>query len=333
MIERYNRQTRFQRFGENGQQHLQAMHVMICGAGALGSHVAEMLTRMGVQEISIIDMDIVELSNLHRQALYDEDDAFQMLPKVEALKNKLSKINSNIKINTIYEELTPTNIENLLLKYQPDIVIDGMDHFEIRYLINEACHKLQIPWIYGAAVGSKGTVYAIDFTGPCLKCLLNSIPTTGESCAINGVLPPVINQVVSIQIAELLRYIAGEGFSKKLITVDAFDLKQQAINIDSLKDAQCPICEKGEYALLNIAKGSQVESMCGNAYLFRFNEQAFKYASFLPGHVVKENAFAKLIKYRNLNCTLFRDGRMNVHGIKDDSMAQQLFNQFNKQLK
>lgn len=333
MINRYNRQTRYQRFGEQGQHCLQTMHVMILGAGALGSNIAEMLTRMGVHEISIIDMDIVELSNLHRQALYDENDAQQMLPKVEALKSKLNKINATTKINSLYEELTATNIEKILSDHHPDIVMDGMDHFEIRYLINEACHKLQIPWIYGAAVGSKGTVYAIDYKGPCLKCLLQAIPTTGESCAINGVLPPVINQVVSIQVSELMRYAAGEGFSRKLITIDTFDLKHQAINIDSLKNDQCHVCKQGDYEVLNKSQTSQIEAMCGNAYLFRFNTQAFNYATYFPGHIIKENAFAKLIQYKDVNCTLFRDGRMNVHGIEDDSTARQLYEEFNKQLK
>lgn len=333
MINRYNRQSRYRRFGEEGQRRLQTMNVMILGAGALGSNLAEMLTRMGVHEISIIDMDIVELSNLHRQALYDEEDAQQMLPKVEALKSKLNKINATTKINTLYEELTSTNIEKILSDHNPDIVMDGMDHFEIRYLINEACHKLQIPWIYGAAVGSKGTVYAIDYKGPCLKCLLQAIPNTGESCAINGVLPPVINQVVSIQVSELMRYASGEGFSKKLITVDTFELKQQAINIDGLKNNECHVCEQDDYELLNKTQFSQIESMCGNAYLFRFNKQAFNYATYFPGHIIKENPFAKLIQYKDVNCTLFRDGRMNVHGIEDESTARQLYEEFNKQLK
>jgi sulfur carrier protein ThiS adenylyltransferase len=333
MINRYNRQTRYQRFGEQGQQHLQTMHVMILGAGALGSNIAEMLTRMGVHEISIIDMDIVELSNLHRQALYDEADAQQMLPKVEALKRKLNKINTSVKINILYEELTATNIEKLLSDSNPDIVMDGMDHFEIRYLINEACHKLQIPWIYGAAVGSKGTVYAIDYQGPCFKCLLQAVPNTGESCAINGVLPPVINQVVSMQVSELMRYAAGEGFLKKLITIDTFDLKQQAINIDRLINDRCQVCQQGEYELLNKTQSSQIEAMCGNAYLFRFKRQAFDYATYFPGHIIKESAFVKLIQYKDVNCTLFKDGRMNVHGIEDDSTARQLYEKFNKQLK
>ncbi|MDT3960361.1 ThiF family adenylyltransferase [Staphylococcus kloosii] len=332
-MNRYNRQSRYQRFGEQGQQHLQTMHVMILGAGALGSNIAEMLTRMGVHEISIIDMDIVELSNIHRQALYDEADAQQMLPKVKALKSKLNKINTSVKINVLYEELTATNIEKILSDYNPDIVMDGMDHFEIRYLINEACYKLQIPWIYGAAVGSKGTVYAIDYKGPCFKCLLQAVPNTGESCAINGVLPPVINQVVSMQVSELMRYAAGEGFSKKLITIDTFDLKQQAINIDRLKNDQCHVCKQGKYELLNKPQYSQIEAMCGNAYLFRFKKQAFDYATFFPGRIIKENAFAKLMQYKDVNCTLFRDGRMNVHGIKDDSTARQLYEAFNKQLK
>ena len=126
---------------------------MIIGAGALGSHCAEILVRMGVGRLTIIDMDIVEESNLHRQATYNEIDAASMLPKVEALKAHLDLINSNVKIIGLYKELTPSNIEEILRLQQPDIILDGMDHFEVRYLINETCHKLSIPWIYGAAIG------------------------------------------------------------------------------------------------------------------------------------------------------------------------------------
>ena len=216
-MSRYERQTRFAPFGEEGQQKLSSSQILIFGAGALGSHIVDQLARMGAHHIAIVDMDIVEISNLHRQTLFDEEDAHTLISKVEAIKHKVNQININVNLTTYDLEVTSSNIENLIKNVEPDIIIDGMDNFKIRYLINEVCHKYQIPWVYGAAVGSKGSVYGIDHQGPCLKCLLQTIPDTGESCAINGVIPPVISMIASYEVAEAVRYLSGKGFSKQLM--------------------------------------------------------------------------------------------------------------------
>lgn len=333
MIDRYNRQVRYAPFGEAGQQQLMHTHVMVMGAGALGSHIAELLVRMGIGQLTIIDMDIVERSNLHRQALYDEDDAEQLRPKVTALTAKLQRINKEVTVTPLYQELTPTNIEALLTEHQPDVVLDGMDHFEIRYLINEACHKYQIPWIYGAAVGSKGTVYAIDFTGPCLKCVLGTMPETGESCAINGVIPPAIYQVASTEVSELMRFVSGHGFSKKLITLDAFQLRYQTMNIDALKQADCPVCAQGDYELLNQPQQQHLQKLCGRTFLCLFDSTAFDYADYFPGKITKQNDYVKLMRYDDYQLTLFRDGRMNIYGTDDANEAKALYHTFSKALK
>lgn len=332
-MQRYNRQLRYHAFGEDGQTALSNATILILGAGALGSHVAELLARMGAHHLAIVDMDIVELSNLHRQALYTEDDAHHMVPKVHAVKQKIEHINSNVNVQTYYQEIDSTTIEDILKAVNPDIVIDGMDHFKIRYLINEACHKHHIPWVYGAAVGSKGTVYGIDFKGPCLKCLLKQIPTSAESCAINGVLPPVITQVASYEVTEAIRYLSSHGFSHKLITLDAFNIDYKAMNIDVLKDAECDVCGKAHYELLETKQQQKIESLCGKTYLFRYQPTAFDYAEHFPGDIVKSTSFAKLIKDGNYEITLFKDGRMNVYGVEDDNEAEQLYHQYLKALK
>ncbi|MCU5746275.1 ThiF family adenylyltransferase [Staphylococcus sp. SQ8-PEA] len=330
---RYARQARFNEFGEVGQEHLSAMHVLIIGAGALGSHTAEMLVRMGVNHLTVIDMDIVELSNLHRQAVYDEEDVSALLPKVEALKEKLRRVNSSVQVDALYEEVTNTNMLELLERVQPDIIMDGMDNFKMRYLINEAAIQTGIPWIYGAVVGSKGSVYAFDHTGPCLKCLFGSMPETAESCAINGILPPVVQQVASIQVSELLRYASTKGFSKLLITVDSFDMQFKTLNVDALKNADCEICTHYNYQLLNQNEHSPIEDLCGDATRFRFNPQAFDYANLIPGTLYKSNSFAKMIRYEDYTFTLFKDGRMNVHGLTENSEAKKLYDLILKSLK
>ena len=187
--------------------------------------------------------------------------------------------------------------------------------------------------MYGAAVGSKGTVYGIDFKGPCLKCLLKQIPTSAESCAINGVLPPVITQVASYEVTEAIRYLSGHGFSHKLITLDTFHIDYKALNIDILKDDECDVCGKGHYKLLETKQQQNIESLCGKTYLFRYQPTVFDYAEHFPGDIVKSTSFAKLIKDGNYDITLFKDGRMNVYGVEDDNEAEQLYHQYLKSLK
>lgn len=330
-MDRYDRQIKFNAFGMEGQENLLSSTIMVMGAGALGTHVSEMLARMGAGQLIIIDMDIVEMTNLHRQSLYTEQDAEQMVPKVEAVKEKLNDINSNVDIIALNTELKPDNISAILQEYQPDIVIDSMDHFEIRFLINEACHKYNIPWVYGAAVGSKGSVYAIDFNSPCLKCLMETLPSTGESCEINGVLPPIINLVASLEVSEVIRFLSNQGFSKKLITIDAFDINYQTMNVDALKNSNCKVCETGIYEQMNQELAPAVQSNCGNVYTFRFNKAIFNQD--ITGEVIKRNSFVKLIVYKKYHMTLFRDGRMNVHGLSGEEEADDLFKEIKNQLR
>lgn len=332
-MERYGRQMKFQQFGEQSQERLQNTRILIMGAGALGSHVAELLARMGAHQLTIIDMDIVELSNLHRQALYDERDAQEMLPKVVALKNKIQYINRHVELNAIHQEIMAHNIESIIQSVQPDIVIDGMDQFDMRFLINETCHKLNIPWIFGAAVGSKGTVYAIDYKGPCLKCILQQVPHTGESCAINGVLPPVVQQVASCEVSELIRYVSGQSFSRKLITIDTFEMNVRSTNINLLKDSNCIVCEQRIYQSLNTPPLPAIEGLCGDTFLFRFKQHAFDNAHYFPGYIVKENEYVKFISYNDMTMTLFKDGRMNVRGIESQEIAEAIYQQFNRCIK
>ncbi|CAM4344729.1 HesA/MoeB/ThiF family protein [Lacicoccus alkaliphilus] len=322
-MDRYDRQIRFQGFSESGQENLSRATVMVMGAGALGTHVSELLTRMGAGKLITIDMDIVEMTNLHRQTLYTEEDVRLMKPKVEALKEELGQINSDVVIKTLNTELASNNIIGILKEHQPDIVIDAMDHFEIRFLINEACHKLGIPWVYGAAVGSKGSVYAIDFDGPCLKCLMDTMPASGESCEINGVLPPVITQTAGIEVSEAIRFLSGAGFSKKLITIDTFGMNYKTMNIDALKNDDCTVCGQHNYEHLEKETFRPVQSNCGRVFTLRFDDEIFEEE--LQGKIIKENRFVKFINYDGYDMTLFNDGRMNVYGLEGQEEAETLY--------
>lgn len=327
MINRYDRQVKFDGFGESGQRNLMQSSIMIMGAGALGTHVSELLARMGAGKLIVIDMDIVEMTNLHRQTLYTENDVKLMRPKVDVLKEKLQQINTDVEIITLNTELSSHNISKILEQHQPDIVIDSMDNFKIRFLINEACHKFKIPWVYGAAVGSKGSVYAIDFDGPCLKCLMDTLPSTGESCEINGVLPPVITQTASIEVSEVIRLLSGKGFSKKLITIDTFGMNYKTMNIDGLKNEDCIVCGQQRYEHLDKNMLQAVQSNCGRVYTLRFNRDIFNEE--VRGDIIKQNRFVKFINYNGYDITLFKDGRMNVYGLNGQSAAEDLYREIN----
>ena len=189
--ERYSRQIRFAPIGEAGQQRLQTSRVLVVGLGALGSVAADQIIRAGVGFVRLVDRDFVELSNLQRQSLFDEEDIRSNLPKAAAAEAKLRRVNSSVQIEARVDDVNPANIEDYIADV--DLVLDALDNFETRFVINDACAKHRKPWIYTAAVGSYGLVMPIlPGTTPCLRCLLGNLPAPGTSatCETAGVLDP-----------------------------------------------------------------------------------------------------------------------------------------------
>ena len=198
MNERYSRQILFPEIGKSGQVKLLSSRVLIVGCGALGCSHAETLTRAGVGFLRIVDRDFVEFSNLQRQTLFSETDAAEKLPKAIAAKNRLAKINSEIEIEAQVADVNYSNIENLIKDC--DLILDGTDKFQTRYLINDACIKLNKTWIYGAAVSSYGaTMTIIPNETPCLRCIFEEMPGAGSSptCDTAGVIQPIISTISS----------------------------------------------------------------------------------------------------------------------------------------
>ncbi len=193
MNERYSRQILFAEIGAEGQEKLLTSRVLIVGCGALGCSHAETLTRAGVGFLRIVDRDFVEFSNLQRQTLFSEKDAKERLPKAIAAKNRLAEINSEIEVEAIVKDVNFSNVESLLKDC--DLILDGTDNFQTRYLINDASVKANKPWIYGAAVSSYGTTMTIiPNATPCLRCIFEEIPGAGTSptCDTAGVIQPII---------------------------------------------------------------------------------------------------------------------------------------------
>jgi len=246
---RYSRQELFAGLGPEGQARLRSARVLVVGVGALGSSLAEMMARAGVGELTIVDRDFVEESNLHRQSLFEEADAAAGLPKAVAAEAKLRRINSEVAVRGLVADVATDNVAALV--EAADLVLDGTDNFETRFLLNDACLSLRVPWIYGACVGSYGLALAVrPGLSPCLRCVLRECPAPGtvETCDTAGVVAPIVHVVAGIQAAEALKILAGrhDDLLPGLVTVDLWsglfevmDLRGQA--------PSCPACALGRY--------------------------------------------------------------------------------------
>src|SRR2546426_10008181 len=208
-LDRYSRQMRFGGIGEAGQRKLVDSHVTLCGCGALGTVLANALVRGGVGHLRLVDRDFIETNNLQRQVLFDEHDVAENLPKAEAAARKLGAINSEVFVEPIVTDIDRTNI--LALVEDADVILDGTDNFEIRYLINDAAVKLNKPWVYGGCIGSHGqTMTILPGETPCLRCVFEAAPGPGEggTCETAGVLSPIVNVIASYHAAAALKVLA-----------------------------------------------------------------------------------------------------------------------------
>ncbi|MBO0722286.1 MAG: ThiF family adenylyltransferase, partial [Blastocatellia bacterium] len=266
-IERYSRQTLFAGIGREGQERLANSHVVIIGCGALGTMQAEMLARAGVGRLRLIDRDFVEASNLQRQIMFEERDASEGLPKAVAAEDRILRINSEIKAEAIVRDVNYSNVEELI--GEADIILDGCDNFETRYLINDAAVKMNKPWIYGAAVGSYGLQMTIrPHATPCLRCLFPEQPAPGSSptCDNAGVILPVIAAVASYQVSEALKLLTGriEKLHGSLLRFDLWENDFARLRIEGFRgEESCPACAKGQYDFLAARSRQLTMTLCG----------------------------------------------------------------------
>src|SRR5437764_4322939 len=233
-VDRYSRQMRFGGIGEAGQRLLLESHVTLCGCGALGTVLANALVRAGVGHLRLVDRDFIETHNLQRQVLFDEHDVAENLPKAEAAARKLAAVNSTVHVEPVVTDIDRTNI--IELAEYADLILDGKDNFEIRYLINDAAGKLGKPWVYGGSIGSHGqTMTILPGETPCLRCVFEAAPAPGEAatCETAGVLSPIVNIIASYQVTEAIKILAGrrDRVSRDLIYVDVWDNVQKRIRI------------------------------------------------------------------------------------------------------
>ena len=330
---RYRKQELLREIGPSGQEALKGSSVLIAGCGALGTHMADLLVRAGVGITRIVDRDFIEPDNLHRQCLYDEEDIRKGLPKAVAAAGKLRAMNSSVTVEGIVADITAENI--LSLMEGADLVMDGTDNFETRFLINDACFKRGIPWIYGGVVGTYGMTFPfVPGETPCFRCFMKEAPAPGEAptCDTAGVLGTAVAVIASVQATEALKILrGGDGEqARRLLYADPwhgtwkfFDLKERR--------PDCPVCVQGRYEYLDRQRASAAVSLCGrNSVQVTPQTKSEGIISALAGRLsplgpVEWNDYMLRFRTGGFEITVFPDGRAIINGTSDLKTARSLY--------
>ncbi len=337
MLERYSRQILFEGIGEQGQQRLLASRAVVIGCGALGAVHVETLARAGVGHLRLVDRDVVELSNLHRQLLYTEADAAAGLPKAVAAERRVREINSDVEVEGIVADVGPLTVERLIAG--ADVVLDATDNFETRYLVNDAALKAGIPWIYGAVVGGAGITMTIrPGRTPCLRCVFETMPPPGSAptCDTAGVAMPAVSVVASIQAAEAIKLLAGreELLHGGLWQIDVWANRFARVDVDGLLDrGDCPACHHGVFEYLE-DRGQMATTLCGRGAVQVTSSRAVR----LDLGALAERLGAAgdvslnpyLLRFRtgDIEMTIFPDARSIIKGVSDPAAARSLYSRY-----
>jgi molybdopterin/thiamine biosynthesis adenylyltransferase len=328
--DRYSRQVLFGGIGAAGQARLGAARVAIVGCGATGSALASLLARAGVGSLRIIDRDYVELSNLQRQALFDESDAAESLPKAIAAAKKIVACNSQIEVEPQVADLTPANIEALLADVT--LILDGTDNFETRYLLNDFAVSRSLPWIYTAAVGSYGvTLNVLPGKTACLACVFPEAPRGAvETCETAGVLNSAVHLVAAIAATEALKLLVGaEGrLRRTLLSLDVWRNERAEIVADK-PAPECRACGQGEFPHL-AGEGRAHITLCGrNSVQIHERHRPLDFVEMTerlrPHGTVRHNEFILKFWQEPYEMTLFPDGRAIIKGTTDTAVARSLY--------
>lgn len=328
--ERYSRQILFRPIAESGQQQLGHARVAIVGCGATGSAMASLLARSGVGYLRIIDRDYIEPSNLQRQVLFDEADAAESLPKAIAAARKIAAFNSEITVEPRAADLTPDNVEELLGNVQ--IILDGTDNFETRYLINDFALSRNVPWIYAAGVASYAvTMNVLPGETSCLACIFPDSPRgIVETCDTSGILNSAVNFVASIAATETLKLAVGarDKLRRTLLSYDVWTNDYASINADKPRPG-CRACQRRDFVHL-AGEGRPHISLCGrNSVQIHERERPIDFEEITqrlsPHGPVRHNEFILKFWRDPYELTLFPDGRAIIKGTTDTAIARSLY--------
>jgi adenylyltransferase/sulfurtransferase len=355
-LARYHRQMLLPGFGEEGQERLLASTALVLGCGALGTVIADMLARAGVGHLVIIDRDFIELTNLQRQVLFDEQDVTDAIPKAEAAKRKIGRINSQVEVTAIVDDINHRNIE----KYASgvDILVDGVDNFETRYLANDCAVKHGIPYIYGGAVGTVGAAFAIlphtkdgnapwetapsgSRATPCFRCIFEEAPPPGmnPTCDTAGVIGPAVSIIANFEVAETLKILTGnlDRVSRTMLNIDLWANAFQQLKVGSAYDrGDCQCCKHRNFEFLNGKAGSSTITLCGSNSVQLTHKQSAATLDFdelgtrLRRHgKVTSNRFMIRADITDngkpYELTVFSDGRAIVKGTREGNVARSVY--------
>ena len=330
-LARYTRQVILPRVGVEGQRRLASSRVLVVGLGALGGALASSIVRAGIGFVRLVDRDDVEIGNLQRQSLYDEDDIASGLPKAVTAARKLARANSSIKIEAITADVSPRNIEALVKDCS--LVLDGSDNFETRLLLNDACLKHRVPWIYGAVIGTGGCTFTIlPGDGPCVRCVISSLPVAGtvpttETAGVLGMTPQAVS---ALQAAEAIKLLTGHR-NDLVRGIRFLDLWEGSF--EELKVAKgpqpCPACDMANYEYLNGAGNGGTTKMIGRAVVQvdpgpgqAPDLAALSRKLARAGKVTCNSSLLRLETTSGLVLALFADGRAIVKGAGDEAAAR-----------
>lgn len=334
--ERYSRQARFPGVGAAGQERIRAAHVLVVGCGALGTVAVDLLARAGVGRITVVDRDFVEVSNLQRQVLFDEADAAAGTPKAVAAAAAVARINSGVEVRPVVADVTPDNVERLV--QDADVVFDGTDNFETRLLLNDACVKHGIPWVYGGAIGSTGmSMTILPGETPCFRCTFPRRPDAGtmETCETAGVLASTVMAVAALQFTEVVKLLVGDRqhLRKGLVAFDVWaNQHEQVAQLGRHPD--CPCCGLRQFEFLDARATSRTASLCGRNAV-----------QVSPGHPMKldladlgrrlgalgavtSTAYLVRLAVGAHELTIFPDGRAIIKGTNDVAAARSLYSRY-----
>jgi adenylyltransferase/sulfurtransferase len=326
--DRYSRQILLKNIQEDGQKKLAKSNVVVIGCGALGTTIANNLVRSGIGHVKIVDRDIVELNNLQRQNLFDEDGVG--FPKASTATEKLEKINSDIKIDYVVDDVNHENIENIIKNM--DIVLDGTDNMLIRFLINDACVKHGIPWVYGGAIETYGmTMNIIPDETPCFRCVVHDLPEAGllPTCDTVGVLNSIPGIIASVQSTEALKILLDKNINRNLLTYDVWNHDFHNMEVKRKKDCVC--CVKHNFEFLNAEKKETMILLCGggaiqitpaNSMKISFEELVEKLQKL--GKVENREIILRF-KISDYELNIFRNGRTIIMGTNDMKTAKSLY--------
>ena len=330
--DRYSRQTFFAPIGKEGQERLRASSVTLIGCGALGTVLANNLCRAGVGRLVIADRDYIELNNLQRQILFDEEDVALHLPKAVAAAAKLRRVNSDVTVEPLVEDINADGIESLVR--ETDLVLDATDNFETRYLLNDVCIKYSRPWIYSGVIASYGvTMNILPGETPCLRCVFPEMPLPGTTptCDTAGVLNGIVGAITGVASTEALKILLhSDKISRAMFWMDVWENTSERIELP--RQPECPACGQHHYEFLDMLSGTNSASLCGrNAVQVRSSQRGavLNFPTLAerlrPVGEVSFNDFLLRFAVDGYELTIFPDARAIIKGTDDEQVARSVY--------